>query len=84
VAVGAVYALPYDVRSDFEPIAQTINTSFVIAARNNLPVSDLKNLVAWLMTNPEKASAATSGSGSPAHIDGVLLQSMTGARLRRW
>jgi tripartite-type tricarboxylate transporter receptor subunit TctC len=82
VVNGAAYALPYDLRSDFEPIAQTINTRFVIAVRNNLPVSDLKELVAWLKANPEKASAATSGAGSPAHIGGVLLQNLTGARFQ--
>jgi tripartite-type tricarboxylate transporter receptor subunit TctC len=82
VVNGAVYALPYDLRSDFEPIAQTINTRFVIAARNSLPVSDLKGLVAWLKANPEKVSAATSGAGSPAHIGGILLQNLTGARFQ--
>jgi tripartite-type tricarboxylate transporter receptor subunit TctC len=81
VISGAVSAPPYDLRSDFEPIAQTVNTRFVIAVRKSLPVSDLKDFIAWLKTNPEKASAATSGLGSPAHIGGVLLQNLTGSRL---
>jgi tripartite-type tricarboxylate transporter receptor subunit TctC len=80
VVNGAVYALPYDLRSDFEPIAQTINTRFVIAAKKAMPADDLRGLVAWLETNPDKASAGTSGAGSPAHIGGILLQNLTGTR----
>jgi tripartite-type tricarboxylate transporter receptor subunit TctC len=77
---GAVYALPYDLRSDFEPIAQTINTRFVIAAKKTMPADDLRGLIAWLKINPDKASAGTSGAGSPAHIGGILLQNLTSTR----
>jgi tripartite-type tricarboxylate transporter receptor subunit TctC len=80
VVSGAVYALPYDLRTAFQPIAQTINTRFVIAVRSNLQVSDLKDLVAWLTANPGKATAGTSGAGTPAHLGGILLQKLTGTR----
>jgi tripartite-type tricarboxylate transporter receptor subunit TctC len=82
VVNGAVYELPYDLGNDFESISQTINTRFLIAARNGLPASDLKGLVAWLKANPDKASAGTSGAGSPAHIGGVLFQSLTDTRFQ--
>jgi len=82
VVNGAVYALPYDLSSDFEAISQTISTRFLIAAKTAMPANDLQGLVAWLKANPDKASAGTSGAGSPAHIGGVLLQSLTGARFQ--
>src|SRR5262245_7555227 len=82
VVSGAIYALPYDLRTDFEPVAQTINTRCVIAVRNSLKVSDLRGLVAWLLANPDKASAGTSGAGSPAHIGGILFQKLTGTRFQ--
>jgi len=82
VVNGAVYALPYDLNNDFEAISQTISTRFLIAAKNAMPAKDLQGLVAWLKANPNKASAGTSGAGSPAHIGGVLLQSLTGTRFQ--
>ena len=82
VVNGAVYALPYDLSSDFEAISQTISTRFLIAAKTAMPANDLQGLVTWLKANPDKASAGTSGAGSPAHIGGVLLQSLTGARFQ--
>src|SRR5262249_6163016 len=48
--------------------------------KSNLPVNDLKQLVAWIKTNGEKGTQGTSGAGSPGHIGGVLLQSILGTR----
>jgi tripartite-type tricarboxylate transporter receptor subunit TctC len=36
----------------------------------------------WLLANPDKASAGTSGAGSPAHIGGILFQKLTGTRFQ--
>src|SRR5262245_59712696 len=84
---GAVYALPYDVVEDFEPVALISSTPWLIAiknglAANDLAVNDLKGLIAWLKANPDKASAGTVGAGSPSHLSGVLLQNMTGTRFQ--
>jgi tripartite-type tricarboxylate transporter receptor subunit TctC len=65
VVNGAVYTLPYDLLSDFEPIALTSITPWLIAAKSALPASDLQGLIAWLKANPDQASAGTSGVGGP-------------------
>ncbi len=80
VANGAVYSLQYDVLNDFEPIAQIAFTPLVIATRKDLPANSLKELVAWLKANPDKASQATNGPGSVMHLAGVLFQRETGTR----
>ena len=48
--------------------------------KRDLPANDLKDLVTWLKANPDKATQGTSGAGSPAHIGGILLQSILGSR----
>jgi tripartite-type tricarboxylate transporter receptor subunit TctC len=53
---GAFYSLQYDVMRDFAPIAPLVTTPFVIFAKKSLPVDDLKGLIAWLKSNPDKAS----------------------------
>ncbi|MGH6803052.1 MAG: tripartite tricarboxylate transporter substrate-binding protein [Methyloceanibacter sp.] len=80
VANGAVYALPYDLLGDFQPIALIASSPILIAARNAMPARDLKELVAWLKANPDKATQGTNGSGSVMHLAGVLLQRETGTR----
>jgi tripartite-type tricarboxylate transporter receptor subunit TctC len=78
----AAYPLPYDVLTDFEPISLIASTPWLIVAKNATPANDLKGLIVWLKANPDKASAGTSGVGSPGHIGGVLFQATTGARFQ--
>jgi tripartite-type tricarboxylate transporter receptor subunit TctC len=79
---GAIYALPYDVLKDFEPVARLPSNPYVIVARKDLPAMDLKELVAWLKTNPDKATQGTAGPGSGQHVSGVYFQNVTGTRFQ--
>jgi tripartite-type tricarboxylate transporter receptor subunit TctC len=78
----AVLNLNYDVVADFEPIALIGNTPWLFAVKNDLPVNDLKGLIAWLKANPDQATFGTAGQGSPSHIGGVLFQNVTGTRFQ--
>ncbi len=80
VANGALYALPYDVVADFEPIALTVTFPSIIVSKNALPAKNLRELIEWLKNNPDKASAGTSGAGGIEHIGGLLFQNVTGTR----
>lgn len=80
VANAAVYPLQYDVRNDFEPIAQIAFSPLLIATRKELPPNNLKELIAWLKANPGKASQGTNGPGSVMHLAGALLQKQTGTQ----
>jgi tripartite-type tricarboxylate transporter receptor subunit TctC len=74
----AVLPVTYDPVNDFEPIALIGNTPWLFAVKNDLPVKDLRELVAWLKANPDKATFGTAGVGSPSHVGGVLFQNVTG------
>jgi tripartite-type tricarboxylate transporter receptor subunit TctC len=54
---GAFYLLPYDVLNDFEPISPLVMGPLVLLARKTMPAKDLRELIAWLRANPNKASA---------------------------
>lgn len=56
---GAVYSLRYDLTSDFEPISLLVNAPVFIVANNIVPARNLKELIAWLKANENKASAGT-------------------------
>lgn len=77
---GAIYALPYDVLKDFEPVARLPSNPYVVVARKDLPATDLKELIAWLKANPDKATQGTAGPGSGQHVSGIYFQKVTGTR----
>jgi tripartite-type tricarboxylate transporter receptor subunit TctC len=56
VANGAIYTLAYDRLKDFEPVAQIGREPAVIVARKTMPAANLAELIAWLRSNPDKAS----------------------------
>ena len=78
----AVLNVSYDPVTDFEPIALIGNTPWLFVVKNDLPVKDIKELIAWLKANPDKATFGTAGQGSPSHIGGVLFQNVTGTRFQ--
>jgi len=75
---GAIYALQYDLRTDFAPISLLVSGPMILIARKTLPANNLQELVAWLKANADKASAGTGGVGSPPHVSGIFFQKMTG------
>jgi tripartite-type tricarboxylate transporter receptor subunit TctC len=80
VANGAIYPLDFDLLNDFEPVALVATQPFLIDARKTLPANNLKELIAWLKANADKATMGTSGVGSPSHVAGVLMQQLVGAK----
>jgi tripartite-type tricarboxylate transporter receptor subunit TctC len=80
VVNGAIMSLSYDVLADFEPVALLPTQPLLIVARKSMEAQSLKELVAWLKANPDKASQGHAGIGSTAHIGGVMFQKETGTR----
>ncbi len=82
VVNAITYNLPYDVLNDFEPIALLAITPQLIIARKDFPARDVKELVAWLKANPDKATAATVGAAGGAQVSSIYFQQATGTRFR--
>jgi len=79
---GAMFSLSYDVLNDFQPISLVVDNPLVIVGRKTLPASDLKEFIAWLKANPDKASQGTSGAGGASHVAGVFFQKRTETQYR--
>jgi tripartite-type tricarboxylate transporter receptor subunit TctC len=75
-----IYTLPYDVMADFEPITLIASNPHFIVAKKANPANNLKEFIAWLKANPDKATAGTAGNGSPPHLGAVFFQHATGTR----
>ncbi len=82
VVNGATYGLHYDLLTDLVPVALLASTPSLIVSKTAMPAKDLKELIAWLKANPDKASQGSGGAGSAAHIHGVFFQQMTDTRFQ--
>jgi tripartite-type tricarboxylate transporter receptor subunit TctC len=71
----------WDPIKDFAPVAMLTRAPQVVTARYNLPVNNLRELVAYAKANPDKLNYASSGNGSIQHIAGELFKQMTGTTL---
>src|SRR5262249_36080070 len=60
---GAFYSLPYDVWNDFAPISPLVVAPTVLFAKKTMPANDLRELIAWLKANPNKALAGNFTAG---------------------
>jgi tripartite-type tricarboxylate transporter receptor subunit TctC len=69
---------PYDVVKDFEPIAQVALAPLAVAIRKDLPVSDVKGLIAHAKANPGKLTFAVGSIGSAGHLATELLKRASG------
>jgi len=74
VATGAIYDLKFDLLKDLDPVGLIATQPFLIVARHDIPANNLKELIAWIKANPDKATEGNSGIGSPSHVSGILFQ----------
>lgn len=71
----------YVPKRDFAPVSLTSRTAFVLHVTADLPVANLKELLAWLKANPNRANFASSGVGAVNHLSGELLKKMSGVEI---
>src|SRR3979409_509173 len=74
--VGSIiYKLDYDLEKDFEPIALISNNPQLMVAKNDLPASNLAELVTWMKANPGKINFVNQSAA--ANVTGVLFENLT-------
>jgi tripartite-type tricarboxylate transporter receptor subunit TctC len=81
IAATMYKKLPYDPVKDLVPIALGGKIPFILVVNPSLPVHSVAELVKYAKDNPGKLSFASGGPGSPHHLYGELLKSMTGIEM---
>jgi len=64
----------YDAVKDFSPVALVAKAPLAVTVNKNLPVNDVKGLLAHAKANPGKLSFAIGSSGSAGHLSTELLR----------
>jgi tripartite-type tricarboxylate transporter receptor subunit TctC len=66
--------LPYDAFADFTPIAQLIRSGLVLTVDATLPVSTVREMIAYAQAHPGKLNYASFGPGSTSHLFAEILK----------
>lgn len=67
-------SVPYNVTQDFAPVALVAKAPLSVAINKNLPVTDIKSLIAYGKANPGKMTFAVGSLGSAGHLSTELLK----------
>jgi tripartite-type tricarboxylate transporter receptor subunit TctC len=66
--------IPYDPYKDFAPITLAAVSPNVLVVHPSIPSANVKELIAFLKTNPGKYSFAHSGVGTTPHLSGEMFR----------
>jgi tripartite-type tricarboxylate transporter receptor subunit TctC len=68
----------YNAVTDFTPVALIAETPIALITRKDLPVSNLKEFVAYAKTNQRSMQYGSAGAGSATHLGCVVLNYVMG------
>jgi len=74
-------SLPYDPIKDFEPVGITTDSPRILLVRKDLPVSNLKEFIAYTKANQAKMQYGSAGVGSGTHLPCTLLNTVMGVNV---
>jgi tripartite-type tricarboxylate transporter receptor subunit TctC len=78
----SLYAHPaYNSATDFSPVGLIAEVPIVLIVRKDLPVSNLKEFVAYAKANQGKMQFGSAGAGSATHLGCVVLNTAMGANI---
>jgi len=67
-------SVPYGVVKDFTPVSLVAKAPLSVAINKNLPITDVKSLIAYAKANPGKMTFAVGSIGSAGHLSTELLK----------
>ena len=78
---GAVYQLPYDLVTDFAPIALLPRNPYLIVGKKDLPANNLREFMAYVKANPGKVNMGHPGIGTGPHLLALQLANTAGGTM---
>ncbi len=78
-SLGIYKDLPYDPRTDFEPVILVASTPMVLVTHKTLPLHTLDEVVAYAKAHQGKTTMGSAGVGSISHLTLLLFNHLTGA-----
>ena len=75
-------SLPFDPIKDFSPVGLVVSTPLLLISNPGFAPNNVQELLAFARANPSKATFATPGMGSPAHLTIEMLKASAGVDIQ--
>ena len=72
---------PFDPLKDLAPVTLLARIQFLLVVHPSVPAKSVQELVAYAKAHPGELNFGSSGTGSPQHLGGLLLQQLGGIRM---
>jgi len=79
-ANGALHDLPYDSVTGITPVILIGTTGLLVSMHPTVPISTIKQLIAFAKANPNKLNFGSAGVGGLGHLAGELFKQETKVR----
>lgn len=70
--------IPYDTAKDLVPVAAAARIVLFLVVKPGLPVTNVREFLAYLKAHPGKLSYGSAGNGTGPHLAGEMLKSQAG------
>jgi tripartite-type tricarboxylate transporter receptor subunit TctC len=79
--IPAMQKLPYDPVKDFAPITELASLPLVLVVHPSVPVTTVKEFVAYTKASTTGLDYATAGAGTSTHLAAAMFKSVAGGNL---
>jgi tripartite-type tricarboxylate transporter receptor subunit TctC len=73
--------VPYNPATDLIAVTQAVNTLNVLVVNPSLPVTSVRELIAYAKTRPGQLNFASTGAGQTDHLAGELFNTSAGVKI---
>lgn len=74
--------LPYDAKTDFEPLLPLFKTYFFVAVANDSKYKTVGDIISDAKANPGKLNYGSWSVGNPVHLGSALFETVTGTSMQ--
>ncbi len=78
ISPGFYPKLPFDPSGDFAPVTMVASVPLILVVHPKVAAKNVQELIQLAKTKPGALRYASGGSGSPQHLSGELLKTLTG------
>lgn len=72
--------LAYDPKKDFAPIGLAVYAPYLLIVQSSIPATSMKTFIDYAKSQPGKLNYGSSGTGTPNHLGGALMDILAGIR----
>ncbi|MGB6102844.1 MAG: tripartite tricarboxylate transporter substrate binding protein [Pusillimonas sp.] len=73
--------MPYDPEKDLQPVTLAVKLPFLLVTNPDKPYKTTAELIEYASKHPGTVSYASSGTGTPQHLAGALLEQLSGTSM---